>query len=103
MDKMSEVKSPEENKSDDGGLKDQPQAIEEAEFLDKLIAFAILIFPYCLFYEWVQELILKYAPSANVMTLLFTIIIFLLLVGKFARMIRAFRLRRRQGDSGGAQ
>jgi hypothetical protein len=103
MDKMSEVKSPEENRSDDSGLKNQPQAIEEAEFLDKVIAFAILILPYCLFYGWVQDLVLAYAPSANVMTLLFTIIIFLLLVGKSARMIHAFRLKRRQGHSGGVQ
>ncbi len=93
---MSEVKSPEENKTDEIELRDRPQVIEEAEFLDKIIAFAILIFPYCILFGWAQDLILEYAPAANTMSLLISIIVFLLLVGKSARMIHAFRMKRRR-------
>ncbi len=63
-------------------------------FLNKLIAFAVLVIPYALLFTFAQELVLARAPQANALVMFALIVLFLFGVGKLARIIQNYRAGR---------
>lgn len=83
---MAEIKKEKESYSNFDG---KPQS----EFIDKVLAFVGLILPYAFAFTYSQDFIVEKAPSLNSTFIFVSIIVFLLLVGRVARIICRFRYR----------
>jgi hypothetical protein len=78
----------------------EPEAQEELEdldpinFSDRVIAFLVLVFPFSLFVDRLQALLLDHLSQyVNNMIVLACLVGFLVLVGWFSKRVHAFRAR----------
>ncbi|MEW6110587.1 MAG: hypothetical protein AB1664_00530 [Thermodesulfobacteriota bacterium] len=70
----------------------------EATFLDRTLAFVVLVGPACYLISWTQELLLDLVPkTVSNMSVLAGIIVFLIGVGWLSK--RIYRVRMKRGES----
>lgn len=81
-----EIKKPEEEQD--------PAHVDPVNFSDRVIAFLILIFPFSVFVDRLQSLLLDYVSQyVNNIFVLAGLIGFLVLVGWLSKRVHAFRTR----------
>jgi hypothetical protein len=69
-------------------------------FSDRLIAFVILLGPFCLFADKAQALTLQYASQyVNNIVILLSIVLFLFAVGRLSHVVYGYRTKRSRTDA----
>lgn len=70
--------------------------IEQTSFLDKVIAFGVLVLPFSWVLVWIRDQLESHvSKSVNNIVFLIGIVAFLMLVGKVAERVRDYRKARR--------
>jgi len=86
QDKIPEVPEPEEE-------------VIDVTFLDRALAFAALIYPYSLFVDKIQELLYEHiSRSVNNIIVMVSLVVFLIVVNRLAKLIYSIRTRKRGSD-----